>query len=364
MRNMQITDNTVAGNREGSAFISVMFVTFMLIAIGFVMTYVTNSASYRVRKDKLAVQSLALAESGVADMVAALGTNYYYWKTRSKTGYIVVGGNTGTYNVTCTTASNLNVVVDSTGTMRGESRTTTLELLGTAQERNNRRWGTNFVILADEYVKLSASAMRIYADVHSNEDMLEGPGNPIVYGNLSAVGTIAVNVQPGYAGTPGAAAREIPEFDFEAYRQAAIDGGIYFPASVSLPGTTLSPPNGIVYCNGDITVNNSSGVNGCIVANGNITINNRFVQTQIVPGMPALLATGHVDLNNRNNYQGVIYARLSVESDNNKDLYGGIISDGWIDIKNRMQVYRETTNVLWSPRDVGDPEIIVGGWLR
>lgn len=349
---------------EGSALITVMFVAGMMMMAGAFMVYVAGNASHRARRMKQDGQALALAEAGIAHMVANLRTNYSHWVGNTNTGAILVEGYTGTYEVVATDLGGGSLLISSEGAVGAARVTTVLEVLGTAEDERDKMFGAGGSILADDDVTMATGAPRIYGTIHSNGDVLRSGGAmPPVFDDVSAVGVVEIVPVAGNA-YPGSARRPIPEFNFEAYREMALNGGIYLEGDQELRGANLQPGNGVVYVNGNVRVRNQSFLHGTLVANGNITIDNRFVQYQVVSNMPALLATGHVDLNNRNNYTGVIYGRLSVDSWNRKYLYGGIITHGWVYIQNRMELFRQSGYPVWDPSVTNDPGVIVGGWIQ
>jgi hypothetical protein len=349
---------------RGSAMLVIMLVSSFLAVAGLAMTVISSNATYRARKLAASVQALYVAEAGVVDTFAAMKTNFVHWKVNTNVSTLILGDATGTYSVVTEETASGTVIMTSVGEIHDETRETVFEVLGKAgNDENDALFGGTQAILAEQNVKLSASAMRIYGDVHANQNILEGPGNPTVDADATAGGIIQIT--PTGAAIEGAPARELPEFNFDSYRDLAIEGGIYYEGDQVFAGETLAPSNGIVYVNGDVTIANQSYLYGTLVANGNIQVDNRFDQFQIISNRPALLATGHVDLDNRNNYTGIIYGGLSVESDNRKVLYGGIISHGSIDIKNRMYIHTQSDHPVWDPAAVQDDlELLAGGWLK
>ena len=358
-------DRDTLDSRAGSTLVIVMFVAGMMVMAATFMMFVAGNASHRARRLNQDAQAQAIAEAGVADTVAAMKTNYAHWVNATNERVMTIGGREGAYKAVTSLQSNGVIVVSSQGSMDGAEIVTVVELLGTESEENNSLWGPDSAVLAEDDVTISTGAPRIYGDVHSNADVEKAnPAQPNVYGDITAVGTVAVTPQSPGTATSGAAPRGIPEFNFESYRQLAISGGLYYEGDQVFPGRVVKPANGILYVNGDVRFARNSGIEGTIVANGNITIDNRFVQTQVIPNMPAMLATGHIDLNNRNNYEGVIYGKLSVDSWNRKLLYGGIVSHGWINIRNRMELFRQSGYPIWDPANTNDPDVVVGGWVQ
>jgi hypothetical protein len=184
-------------------------------------------------------------------------------------------------------------------------------------------------------------------------------------GDLSANGVIQISAMPGFISVPGHPKLDIPSYlPLDPWMAKAKNGGLYYDCSQDFAKVSLSPGNGVIYVNGDVTLGNRSSINGTLVASGSITINNRLTQTQFTANWPALLAGVDINLNNRNHFTGAIFAGNNITSRNNKTIDGPLIALNNIYVENRAELPAPAAPPAWTPDKIADPEVIVGGWLQ
>ena len=358
------THNTACGGKNGAALVVVLCLAGIMLIASFSLVMVSGSMARKSSRIYKGVQALAIAEAGVADVLERMETNYIALvdtvHTQSFAG--------GDYVVkTKSDMATGNVTIWSDGRIDDEDRMTVVELLGDIASLYGKFLGAGDAILAERDVTLDTAALQINGSVHANQNVLHTRGNTKVNGDVSACGVVEVNVTPGHTKTPGAGRIVIPDFQpFDAWKDLAQLGGIYYPSSVVLKGVTLTPGNGVVYVDGDIEIAKKPSVLlGTLVAAGTITINNRFDQTAFNTNWPALLAGMNVELLNRNTYQGVIFAGNNIRIRNNRDITGALVSLNNITMDNRGVVNPLTQSPSFTPEDTNSvPEVIVGGWLR
>ncbi len=355
--------NVLFKNEEGSILILVVCVAFFLMIAGLALAIMSAQATHTSRRLATQAQSLALAERGVADMVARLSTNYYYWMSNSFTETVP----DGFYTVRCSVMTNNNVIITSDAVYRGISNTTVMELLGTSLQQNNRLLGLGGAVLSDGVIGFRTAAFTMHGNIHGNQNITSASGaqNGTINGIVSAVGVIGnLNATGGLV--PSAPYRDIPEFNFDSYRQLAIDAGRYYNGDQSFSGTIDTGTNFVIYVNGNVTISQQSSMCGTLVANGNITINNHFTHTQAYSNRPALLATGSIDIQNHQYYEGCIYAGVNVSIQNHVTLSNcTVIARGIVSIQNNVTIYAATVYPAWDPFNPEvPPEVIVGGWLK
>ena len=68
-----------------------------------------------------------------------------------------------------------------------------------------------------------------------------------------------------------------PTFNYDKYREAAIDSGDYYDTDQEFKDQSLSPGNGIVYVDGDVVFRGNNTINGGIIAD-NMLIDGNLVQ--------------------------------------------------------------------------------------
>jgi hypothetical protein len=348
-------------SRQGSTLIVVVgLVLLMSLAVGVVGMFTAQSV-FRVRKTQDASRALAIAEAGVADVLAIMNTNYF-------AGVGIAYGKAfgdGAYEVrTSLDGASGNVLISSTGEYRDETRTTRLELLGD-RYANWTALASECAILAGGDATLETAAPLIYGRVHANGNILHSRGNIKVYGDLTANGVVQIGAQPGFQAVPGHPQLEIPTYlPFDPWRDLAQNGGLYYEGDQVWAKVNLNPGNGVVYVNGDVEINNRSSLNGTLVVSGSITINNRFTQTQFAQNWPSLLAGVNVNLLNRNRYTGAVFAGNDIVTRNNKVIDGQLIALNSIYLENKAQLPTQSDAPVWDPNGQPDPDIVVGGWLQ
>lgn len=351
------------GNRDGSAIMIVICVSGILLITAVAISFMAGNAAFTSRKLHSGEQALAIAEAGAADMLSKLRQDFGAWANTSITTNFAQGA----YVVTSQMSTNTgNVLITSTGTVGSDERTTALEVLGDLWLLYDSVVGAGDAILAENDCTLDTAALAVHGRVHANSDVLHTHGNTVIDGDVSSCGVVEVEVSPGHNKLPGSGRVVVPDYQpFDAWKAWAQSGGIYYPASVTLPAATLTPGNGVVYVDGDVEVRNQSGLVGTLVAAGTITIENRFDQTPFNTNWPALLAGIDVNLHNRNVYNGVIFAGNNVSSRNFRTINGCIIALNNVEADNRMVINPLTYSPAWDPTDTNPaPELIVGGWLR
>ena len=372
-------------NQDGSAMLVVLLICGMLMLSSAAILALASNASFRMRRQMLDAQALQIAEAGIADMIGHLSMDYVNWQ--DSTNSASFGG--GQYHVVSQTSPNGSVIITSEGTIQSVSRIASVELLGTDRDHNDALFSLDGAILSGGDVRFRTAAFTIKGNVHSNQEVVTGGGNSAANADflppdgaseivISAVGSVDTILNA--TRQENVPVRELPEFNFESYRQLAIDSGTYIPSGIAWSAfrnldastyasgeganlITYTSGNRIIYVNGDITIS-AGNWDGTLVVNGNVTLRNQYHQTAN-PGMPAILSTGSVDIGNLGTITGLIYAKLNVYVNNNADLKGGIISGGYTEINNNTDVEHPTGNPDWDPLQPSvPPEVIIGGWLR
>ncbi|MFU8780319.1 MAG: hypothetical protein ACNA71_04760 [Kiritimatiellia bacterium] len=351
----------------GSVMVVVMLLCAVLMLASAAMAVLASNATFRMRRLVLSSQALHIAEAGVADMIGRLSEDYDAW--RDSTTAAPFGG--GSYHVVAMSTTSDGVIIRSEGTLGSVSRVAAVELLGTDRNRNDALFALDGAILSGGDVRFRTAAFTIRGNVHSNAKITSSNGaqNGDLFAGLtddSPATITAVESIGDLQGThvPNANARELPEFNFDSYRELAQNGGIYLEGSQTLSNWNATPGNGVVYVNGNVRISNNSSLVGTLVANGDITLENNFSQISYAAGMPALQATGNVTMANRGQISGLVYAGVNVYIANNVDVLGGIISVGFTDVANHSDIYHPSDMPDWDPlQPTVPPEVIIGGWL-
>ncbi|MFH1476958.1 MAG: hypothetical protein ABIH24_05645 [Verrucomicrobiota bacterium] len=350
--------------RAGSALIAVLGVSMILMLAGVTMVVLSRQAIHRVQRMVNYEQAQAVAEAGVADMVAKLGANYTLWQNSTITATFF---SNGTYYVTSQLQTNNHVLITSDGLYMGVSNRTILELLGTVQTHNNDSYDTNGVIMSEGDIVVASPGGVMNGNVFGNDDVWTFG---TVNGNIAAVGNVIHLLGP-CTGTisNGVPSRTLPEFNFDSYRQMATNGGTYYASGKTLSGKIATPPNGVIYVNGDLLIFNLFGngtfSNGTIVANGNITSIGRFTVTQTNSTTPSLLSKKSIGLAANQNITGAMYAKTGIGFLLGCTVNAGIISGGPTILALGINLNARAGYPAWDPLNPEvPPEVIVGGWLK
>ena len=363
-----------AGNTTGSALVAVLGISMILMLAGVTMVVMSRQSMHRIHRTAHNAQAQAVAEAGIADMVAKLGANYTLWQNKTNTATFFTNG---AYYVTTELQTNGNVLITSDGIYMAASNRTIMELLGTVQTHWNELYNTNSAIMSDGDVRFSSAAWTMDGDIHANQDVegTSGAWNGTINGNVSAGGTVS-GLNPSGTTTNGADLETVPPtgpFNFNSYRQMATNNGVYLEGNQTLVGKPIaSPSNGILYVNGDLTIQNQSSLTGTIVVARDVTIVNHFTQTNdpscyipVSSNMPSILSAGTITIQNNTTLNGVVYAALDVVLQNSITINGGVISGGYTEIRNCVTITHGNGYPVWDPLNPEvPPDVIVGGWLK
>jgi hypothetical protein len=134
--------------------------------------------------------------------------------------------------------------------------------------------------------KVSASGWVWEGSLHNNAGSIWPPSNwdfldDRVYINGSSNDSAVVFENQGQI--------TFPTFNYEKYKQAAIASGNYYSGNQEFNGVTLSPGNGIVYVDGNVTFRGVNTLNGGIIAN-NITCIGKLFQYKTAHNRNVMIA--------------------------------------------------------------------------
>ncbi len=175
-------------------------------------------------------------------------------------------------------------LVTSVGTVGGVTRTASAEILApdtsTAPTINYAiAGGSSSSHVLDSGTSSSPGAINgnIYM---AGPITLDGPttgGSLVVTGNVTSLSTVTVNASASVSGTvsQNAATTGIfPSVDFTYYQAIAAANGFYFSTNKTYASGTIpaSPAGGVIYVNGNLTIQGTQSTTACIIATGSITI--------------------------------------------------------------------------------------------
>lgn len=367
--NIQDIEAVRGKTKKGSALVVVMCLAGILMIAGASMTHMAGTSAFKSRKYQYAARALSVAESGVAEMLSRMSTNYYYWCDRGFS-QDYDGGSCSVTSKLYT--NNGHVLITSEATIGPETRITVLELLGNLWDVYDHTVGEYGAIVAGGNIILNTSAAQIYGGIHANGSIFNTMGNPDIYGDVSSSGPTNQLTPNGtnYDCLTNSAPITVPNYweQIDEWRGRAMSGGLYFTSGFTTSGL-LGPENGVTYVNGNVTMETGSGITGVLVVTGNIIIGQRFNTYWYADetNWPCLIAGGSIDESNLNTYLGVIWAKGDITINNNRRILGMVISyTGNVNIANNTDITPLPQNPAWVPSDTNDrpPQILMGGWLR
>lgn len=255
-----------------------------------------------------------MAEAGINDALARIVANGFASKA-DFTGSL----DTGSYSVTFSETGGRHVVT-SVGTVSGVSRTVAAEISDNTPTALNYFSGAGNDVLLKIHTNVNGT---ITGDIHANNNVyltVQPHARLDINGDASATGIVQegnqhyssdnkdsdlfINGLANDAATiyEGAARITFPVFDFTRYKEAAEDSGDYYDTDQIFNAATLSPANGIVYVDGDATIQGACTLNGGLIAD-NIFITGTL--TQVKTGSRNIIAARDQDIR--------ISGRLEVE---------------------------------------------------
>ncbi len=290
----------------------VLIVVMLFVAI---MAFSTVSLSTMVQTDVKFIQAVTereqaryMAEAGINHALAKLQENGFV----SRTNFTDRLDN-GSYSVEFLESSGKHLVV-STGTVSGASSTVSAEL------EDLTPTSLDYIACAGNNIKIQAYAgveeLSITGDIHANNDVILVAQ---IFSKLSIDGDVSAsnivregtrhdrpdtmdrNVEINGVARDGARVYEdtkrasFPEFDYTSYKDAADDSDDYYESSQIFSSKTMTPKNGIVYVDGDVTIEGSCTINGGIIAD-NIYVNGTLNQFRRGDRNVVIAKDGDIDI--------------------------------------------------------------------
>ena len=269
-------------NKKGSVLALVMgFITLMVLS--------AVSLSSLIQRDVILIQKVS--QNDQARYVAEAGINHALAKIiLEKIKPDAFPGladsiDLGSYKVEVSTIGS-RYLLTSEGTANGITKTVTAEIMDTTPTALNyfSGAGNNIVIKIHTWVDA-----QITGDIHSNNNtdiIVQNHATLVITGDVSSTGIItegnkyhssdnkdkdlSINGDVSdtavvYEGKPRIT---FPVFDYVQYKQDSIDSadGSYYSGNQTFNGQTFNPNNGIIYVDGDVTIQGTCTFNGGLIA--------------------------------------------------------------------------------------------------
>lgn len=308
---------------QGSVLIITIFMSVIVSLVTVALSKEISRNAQITNRDEKRTKAFFLAEAGISDAFAILKEDFSNKDDPSNFGSTNLG--TGSYDVSILQPSS-RVVIQSIGNVDN----VTARILIEVKDRDNSYIDFAFFANDDFRIDEEEEESTITGNVHSNADVDLGEENTI-NGDVSAGGSITgVDEEVNGTETEGASPVTFPQYDFNYYYNMAQNGGLYYDGDQTFSSGSLSPGNGVVYINGNVTLS-SMTVNGAIIATGNITVNNNLTQNK-VSDLPSLMSRdGTIYANNGSTLNGLLYTNTGdIRIDEDVTITGQITAFGRI----------------------------------
>ncbi len=326
-------------DKKGVAFLITIILLGITVTASSALSLMLLKDAFTVKRLKASTEAYYLAEAGAEEAIQELWDNRFDISGFPKTRSLGAGIVTIAYPNTSKWASDGMLLITSTGTVRGISRTTKIAVKANIPPSFNYTALCNGIIFVAQGSTVNCGASR---GVHSNSTAMAAVDVAgMVAGDASAVGRIREEHHGHITGhkTNNAPSVSLPAFNaafFDYYiNKASASGDVYTPSGGTQHFTaSLSPANGVVYVNGNVSLEGNLTINGCIIAAGNIDINlitnGTVIQNQF-GNFPALMSRGGtIKIWDSTTLNGLVYAAGDITTVSMLPVYSGININGII----------------------------------
>lgn len=368
-------------NKKGVAFLTTIILLGMAVIATAALSCMLLKDAFTVKRLKCATEAYYLAEAGIEESMQDLW-DHNFDLSRFPINRSLGGGNIAA-NLNTSKWADYILLITSTGTVNGISRQIKVAVKQNAVE------SLKYTILADGKILPTNQTVvncGTSKGIRSNSpasggifttcaiDVLGFIADCWVYGDARAVGKVRERVHGHITGTKqsNAPSVSLPSFDatfFQYYiNQATESGDVYTPSSGTqvFSATTLTPPNGVIYVNGNVSIEHDVNLTGCIIATGNIWVNfivdGTFSQTQM-GNLPALMSRGGgIWIWSPTTLNGLVYATGDILTLSLWGTFGNIYINGEIMSKGNVTLADRATvtYVKQNPPGLGANPI---GWI-
>jgi len=320
-----------AGDQKGMVLILVMsFMALMIVGTVALSTMIQRDVNL-IRRAKEKEQALLVAEAGIYQALARIREDGLESQDDFQGSL-----STGDYSVSFYEVQD-RYLVKSTGEASGVTAVVSAELQSPFDDTafyNFSTAGNNIFIRVHTNVEDAS----ISGDIHANNDvtLYSQPHSHIsLTGRVSASGIVTEgskhnkndnkddDVEINNLTDDQATVYEneprinIPNFNYQKYKEAAQDSDDYYDTGQTFSDQTLSPGNGIVYVDGDVTISGTVTLNGGIIAN-NINITGTLDQDEAGERLVIVAKEGDVQVSGRLEVEkAVVYAERDIYTHEN-----------------------------------------------
>jgi len=311
--------------RKGMVMIIVMvFTGLMVLSIVFLSTMIHRDIRL-IQRAKVREQARFMAEAGLHHAFAKIKQDGFDSRADFNDSL-----DTGSYSVTFSETGGRHLV-QSVGTVLGVSETVSAEVEDNTPTALNYFSGAGNDITIKVHTNIDDA--EITGDIHANHDVyliVQPHAQLTITGDVSATGIVVEGNQHynsdnkdtdlwiNSVNNDGATIYEgtiritFPDFDYAKYKEAAQDDGLYYSSSQNFNNQTLSPDNGIVYVDGDVTVQGTCTLNGGMIAD-TITISGTLDQAKTGDRNVIIAKEGDIQISGRlETEEALVYAEQDI----------------------------------------------------
>ena len=269
---------TKLSSTTGSALITMMVCMLLMSITSGYMYQASTQSSHFTGKLRVSTQAQAVAEAGLAAALARVRGNWALITAGFPSGSI----DDGTYTTTMTSTGG-RYLIKTTGTVKNHSRTVGAEVKAptvSALDYAIAGGGSgNHTIDAGT----GQSSGTIVGDIYMGGPVtIDGPsggggGSLAITGNVQSLSTVTNGSNMSISGTTSqnwSTTVSFPTVDFSYYQAIATTNSQYFNGNKTYASGTIpaSPEGGVIFVNGNVTINGTQSTTACIIATGNITM--------------------------------------------------------------------------------------------
>jgi hypothetical protein len=362
-------------NNKGTVLLIVMGTVLLMGMTTLFLANIINQNGALIFHVKYGSQARYLAEAGIKHALARI-------KKESFTARAPISATmeTGTYSVRFTENSG-RYLVTSTGTANGVTKVASAEI------ENLMPTAMSCITAAGNNIRINSfiAGAAIEGDIHANNNTYLKSGFIIstlsVSGDVSATGQVKEGTRlhtrdglfGGYADAhvkineinddaaviyEGEDRVTFPVFNYDKYREAAVDAGDYYDTDQVFEDQTLSPVNGIVYVDGDVEFRGTNTINGGIIAD-DILIIGRLYQNKTGDRNVIISRSGDIGIAGKlETEEAVVYAGrdiISLAIGADVDIHGIIMARRDIYMWNFLTLIEYVYSESY-PSDIGDED--------
>ncbi|MEW6087494.1 MAG: hypothetical protein AB1498_04255 [bacterium] len=290
-------ENKPAVNQKGIALVIAMLFLAVIAIFITVFLYISQHEIQLSSTEEKTEKAFYYANAGIHEATFKLSQNENYGATNPSGNYSTVINNTpfdsGVYSVRVrnTISSNKFITIESQGKHLNRRRRIELVLKKTTVEDPDTHF--EHAVFSDGDLTLHGG-ITVNGDLYANGDLNQDGGSATINGNISSHGTSTAAGTVNGVITSGAAELPPISFNFDLYASAAVNGGVnpnngeylystgvvisnYDTLIAYLNSHDAVNPAGLIYYNGDLTIDQDVYLNGTIVVNGNFTLQSAII---------------------------------------------------------------------------------------